>query len=167
MGFANSARRCKSSGSLAMFRAIVVNERPLALGGRSCQGPQHARCVCAEPSCPSMYWKNWRPVNGRQRLSNSQQLGDVHSNMLFAWPARRDGCRPSRRPYDNQKGIGKLLESSLPRCPKATTVALKQENAFARQTAATIARTDGRGSFWPKVGSCWQRPKRSQRTVSK
>jgi hypothetical protein len=45
MGFANSARRCKSSGSLAMFRAIVVNERLLALGGRSCQGPQHAS-VC-------------------------------------------------------------------------------------------------------------------------
>jgi hypothetical protein len=24
-----------------------------------------------------------------------------------------------------------------------------------------------RGSFWPKVGSCWQTGKRSQRTVSK
>ena len=62
--------------------------------------------------------------------------------------ARRGG------PNDNQKGIGKLLKSSLLRCPKATTVALKQENAFARQTAATIARTDGRGWFWPKLGSC-------------
>jgi hypothetical protein len=55
--------------------------------------------------------------------------------------------RPSRGLNDNEKGIGKLLESSLPQCPKATTVALKQENAFARQTAVMIARTDGRGSF--------------------
>src|SRR5262249_47759301 len=39
----------------------------------------------------------------------------------------------------HEKGRGKLLESSSPRCPKATTVALKQKNAFARQTAATIA----------------------------
>src|SRR5262249_20906479 len=41
------------------------------------------------------------------------------------------------------------------------------ENASARQTVATIARTDGRGSFWPKLGSRWQRPKRSQRRVLK
>jgi hypothetical protein len=65
------------------------------------------------------------------------------------------------RAAERLKGIGKLSESSLPRCPKATTVALKQENAFARQTAATIARTDGRGSFWPKLGSCRQGAKRS------
>jgi hypothetical protein len=39
----------------------------------------------------------------------------------------------------------------MPQCPKATTVALKHENAFARQTDATIAKTDGRGSFWPKI----------------
>jgi hypothetical protein len=55
----------------------------------------------------------------------------------------------------------------MPQCPKAMTVALKHENAFATQTAATIAKTDGRGLFWPKVGSCWQKPKRSRRTEPK
>ncbi len=47
------------------------------------------------------------------------------------------------------------------------TVALKHENAFAGQTAATIIKTDGRGLFWPKVGSCWQKSKRPQRTDPK
>jgi hypothetical protein len=28
---------------------------------------------------------------------------------FFARPTRRDGCRPSRRPNDNQKGIGKAF----------------------------------------------------------
>ena len=55
----------------------------------------------------------------------------------------------------------------MSRCLKATTAVLKRENAFARQTAATIARTDGYGSFCPKVGFCWQRPKRLQRRLLK
>ena len=106
----------------------------------------------------------------RQQL---RQLGDIRRNparliarerlgsrVLFALPAaRRDGCRPSRRSNDNQKGIGKLLESSLPRCPKATTVAWKQENAFARQIVATIAKTDGRGSFWQNLGPAGKHPR--------
>jgi hypothetical protein len=65
------------------------------------------------------------------------------------------------RAAERLKAIGKLSESSLSRCPKTTTVALKQENAFARQTAAKAARTDGRGSYWPKLGSCWQGARRS------
>ena len=66
--------------------------------------------------------------------SNSGSLACSQQSAFFA----------SGRPNDNQEGKGKLLESSLPGCPKATTVALKQENVSARQTAATIARTDER-----------------------
>jgi hypothetical protein len=38
-------------------------------------------------------------------------------------------------------------------CPKVTTVALKQKNASARQTAAMTTKTDRPGVFWLKLAA--------------
>jgi hypothetical protein len=69
------------------------------------------------------------------------------------------------RTTTNRETNKEAFRISLSRCPKAMIVALKCENAFARQTGAMIATIDGRGSFRPKVGPCWLRPKKSQKRM--
>jgi hypothetical protein len=146
------ARACSEAGrDLSANPSIVLAASSDALRAAD-QG--------ARPACESSGHQHGDDHSSRttkQASSSSTDQGGGSGGLVSSRP----------RAAERLKGIGKLSESSLPRCPKATTVAWKQENAFARQTAATIARTDGRGSFWPKLGSCWQRPKRSQRTVSK